>query len=63
MGERQEKQDSLMIQEQQDYKKLYEAEREKTEVLLAKIEEAEKEIEELDFKLKRIKGRDRKSVV
>ena len=56
MGERQEKQDSLMIQEQQDYKKLYEAEREKTEVLLAKIEEAEKEIEELDFKLKRIKG-------
>ena len=41
---------------QNDYKKLYEAEREKTEVLLAKIEEAEKEIEELQFKLDRIKG-------
>ena len=34
-------------QEQMDYKKLYEAEREKTEVLVSKIEESEKEIEEL----------------
>ena len=41
---------------QNDYKKLYEAEREKTEVLLSKIEESEKEIEELNFKLNRIKG-------
>ncbi len=41
---------------QNDYKKLYEAEREKTEVLLGKIEESEKEIEELRFKLDRIKG-------
>ncbi len=41
---------------QEDYRKLYTAEREKTEVLLAKIEEAEKEIEELTFKLDRIKG-------
>ncbi len=41
---------------QNDYKKLYEAEREKTEVLLAKIEESEKEIEELRFKLDRIKN-------
>lgn len=41
---------------QKDYKKLYEAEREKTEVLLSKIEESEKEIEELNFKLSRIKG-------
>ena len=30
-----------------DYKKLYEAEREKTEVLVSKIEESEKEIEEI----------------
>ena len=43
-------------QEQMDYKKLYEAEREKTEVLVSKIEESEKEIEELNFKLDRIKG-------
>lgn len=41
---------------QNDYKKLYEAEREKTEVLLSKIEESEKEIEELRFKLDRIKN-------
>lgn len=41
---------------QNDYKKLYEAEREKTEVLLSKIEESEKEIEELRFKLERIKN-------
>ncbi|MCI8417954.1 MAG: glycosyltransferase family 2 protein [Lachnospiraceae bacterium] len=41
---------------QRDYQKLYVAEREKTEVLLSKIEEAEKEIEELQFKLDRIKG-------
>ena len=34
---------------QNDYKKLYEAEREKIEVLLSKIEESEKEIEELRF--------------
>ena len=45
-----------MDQEQMDYKKLYEAEREKTEVLVSKIEESEKEIEELNFKLDRIKG-------
>ncbi len=41
---------------QNDYRKLYEAEREKTEVLLSKIEESEREIEELNFKLNRIKG-------
>mgnify|MGYP003177961270 CR=1 FL=1 len=41
---------------QKDYKKLYEAEREKSEVLVSKIEECEKEIEELNFKLNRIKG-------
>ena len=41
---------------QNDYKKLYEAEREKTEVLLSKIEESEKEMEELRFKLDRIKN-------
>lgn len=41
---------------QNDYKKLYEAEREKIEVLLSKIEESEKEIEELRFKLDRIKN-------
>ena len=41
---------------QNDYKKLYEAEREKSEVLVSKIEECEKEIEELNFKLDRIKG-------
>ena len=41
---------------QNDYKKLYEAEREKSEVLVSKIEECEKEIEELNFKLNRIKG-------
>ena len=41
---------------QNDYKKLYEAEREKTEVLLSKIEESEKEIEELNFRLNRIKN-------
>ena len=41
---------------QNDYKKLYEAEREKTEVLVSKLEESEKEIEELHFKLDRIKG-------
>ena len=41
---------------QNDYKKLYEAEREKTEVLVSKIEESEKEIEELTFKLDRIKN-------
>ncbi len=41
---------------QNDYKKLYEAEREKTEVLLSKIEKSEKEIEELRFKLDRIKN-------
>lgn len=41
---------------QNDYKKLYEAERDKTEVLLSKIEESEKEIEELRFKLDRIKN-------
>lgn len=45
-----------MDQEQMDYKKLYEAEREKTEVLVSKIEESEKEIEELNFKLDRIKA-------
>ena len=41
---------------QNDYRKLYEAEREKPEVLLSKIEESEREIEELNFKLNRIKG-------
>ncbi len=41
---------------QNDYRQLYEAEREKTEVLLSKIEESEREIEELNFKLNRIKG-------
>ena len=45
-----------MDQEQMDYKKLYEAEREKTEVLVSKIEESEKEIEELNFKLDQYQG-------
>ena len=37
--------DNQELELQNDYKKLYEAEREKTEVLLSKIEESEKEIE------------------
>ena len=41
---------------QNDYQILYEAEREKTEVLLSRLEESEKEIEELRFKLDRIKN-------
>ena len=38
---------------QNDYKKLYEAEREKSEVLVSKIEECENAIEERNFKLDR----------
>ena len=63
-GQRNKREDMENQELQNDYRKLYEAEREKTEVLLSKIEESEREIEELNFKLNRIKGSlDRKSVV
>ncbi len=55
-GQRNKREDMENQELQNDYRKLYEAEREKTEVLLSKIEESEREIEELNFKLNRIKG-------
>ena len=55
-GQRNKREDTENQELQNDYRKLYEAEREKTEVLLSKIEESEREIEELNFKLNRIKG-------
>ena len=43
-GQRNKREDMENQELQNDYRKLYEAEREKTEVLLSKIEESEREI-------------------